>query len=370
MGLPGMGVSRTGAGLRWPSAVQSAGRWARVLLDVAGLALFGAAAAWTHRAASSMGGSPEPVAALFVGSALAWLVGRLTGARLPWIVPTVLISAVAIFFLAAPTDTLSRDPLSGPFSYANAKAAFFVQAEAAALMLAAFSRVPVIRWAGLAAAVGLTGFSLVSGVLAATALSVGVLGAAIVAIRPDRARRVVAGSLLAFLLALGSTLALAAGWPGRVAGEVVDPLAAEAFSGRRLVLWKEALTIAGEHSATGVGPGRFLEVSPTARRDVDALWAHHGFLQQAAEGGWVALGLLVLLFVWAFMRLWMAAGWNVGAPVAAAALAALGIHACMDYVLHFPAIPLAAAALAGVGAAGNPPGKRVETTEHAEGGYG
>ena len=31
----------------------------------------------------------------------------------------------------------------------------------------------------------------------------------------------------------------------------------------------------------------------------------------------------------------------------AAALAALVIHACVDYVLHFPAVPLAAAALVG-----------------------
>ncbi len=357
MDAPSMDVSRTGIRLHSLSIAEGAGRWGWILLDVAGPALFGIGALWTDRVASAVGGRPGPVTALFFGSALAWSVGRLTGARLPWIVPAILVSAAALFFLIAPADTVSRGALSGPFAYANAKAAFFVQAEAAALMLVAFSKVPIVRLAGLATAVGLAGLSLLSGVLTATVLSVGVLGAAIAAIHPDRARRVVTVSLVAFLLALVTTLALAAGFSGKAAGEVTDPLAEQAISGRRLVLWQEALAITREHPGTGVGPGRFLDVSPTARVDVDALWAHHGFLQQAAEGGWVAFGLLVLLFVWAFARLWVAAGWNAGAPIAAAAVGALGVHACMDYVLHFPAVSLAAAALVGVGAAGRPLGR-------------
>jgi hypothetical protein len=57
--------------------------------------------------------------------------------------------------------------------------------------------------------------------------------------------------------------------------------------------------------------------------------------------------LLAGLFAWGFARLGLLGAPDAPAIVAAGALAALGIHACVDYVLHFPALPLAAAALFG-----------------------
>jgi hypothetical protein len=55
----------------------------------------------------------------------------------------------------------------------------------------------------------------------------------------------------------------------------------------------------------------------------------------------------VLVFVWGFARLWVHPAPDVMVALGAASLAALGLHACVDYVLHFPAVPLTAAALVG-----------------------
>jgi hypothetical protein len=63
--------------------------------------------------------------------------------------------------------------------------------------------------------------------------------------------------------------------------------------------------------------------------------------------------LLAGLAGWAFVALAASAS-RRPAPVAAAgavAFAALAAHASVDYVLHFPAVPLAAAALLGVASA-------------------
>jgi hypothetical protein len=65
------------------------------------------------------------------------------------------------------------------------------------------------------------------------------------------------------------------------------------------------------------------------------------------ELGWAGFFLTVLLFVWAFVRLWMHPEPDVYVALGAAAVAVLGIHASVDYILHFPAVPLVAAALLG-----------------------
>jgi len=101
----------------------------------------------------------------------------------------------------------------------------------------------------------------------------------------------------------------------------------------------------------GVGPGRFADASPTASRDPDLRWAHNEFLQSGAESGLPGFVLSVLLFLWGFGALWANAGHaaNEGFATAlgAAALATLGAHASVDYVLHFPAVALAGGALVG-----------------------
>ena len=64
------------------------------------------------------------------------------------------------------------------------------------------------------------------------------------------------------------------------------------------------------------------------------------------------LVLLAALFGWGFARLWAIRAPDVVTALSAASLAALAIHASVDYVMHFPAIPLMTAALVATGMTG------------------
>jgi O-antigen ligase len=84
---------------------------------------------------------------------------------------------------------------------------------------------------------------------------------------------------------------------------------------------------------------------PTAARERDLGWAHNEFLQQGAETGIIGLALVLALLGWVFWRLWNAG--TAAAAVAALGLSAIVIHACADYVFHFPLLPATTAALVG-----------------------
>jgi O-antigen ligase len=131
-------------------------------------------------------------------------------------------------------------------------------------------------------------------------------------------------------------------------------VAGQVLSEQRLRLWHEAFAMMQSHPVTGVGPDRFQVVSPTAQRHPDYRWTHNEFLQQGAEAGIPGLLLLSTLFLWAFGRLWTVERAGPITALSAAALAALGLHATIDYVMHFPAVPIIAAALAGVGMVARP----------------
>lgn len=59
-----------------------------------------------------------------------------------------------------------------------------------------------------------------------------------------------------------------------------------------------------------------------------------------------ALLLLVAVLAWAYARLWHAPDARAAA-IGAFALGAAAVHANVDYIFHFPAIPMAAAAIVG-----------------------
>ena len=94
-------------------------------------------------------------------------------------------------------------------------------------------------------------------------------------------------------------------------------------------------------------------------------WAQNDFLQQGAEQGVLGLVALVALFACGFLALWANPGADAFVALAAVALAAVGIQACEDYVLHFPAIALTTAALVGAGIA--PHGDRLPLNGRAKG---
>jgi peptidoglycan/xylan/chitin deacetylase (PgdA/CDA1 family)/O-antigen ligase len=309
----------------------------RRALDLAGLALLATAAGWLVVSAVASGGNdPLPMLATLAAVGLAVALGRRAD---PVVVASVVAGAALVVAVASPLATYSSNPGHGIFDYANARAGFYVQGVAAAAMLGLAVRGRGIR--AIIAVVAL-GFAVVPFV----ARSYGaVAGLALVALavplaatgRMPRAGVVVLGVVTAVTLAVSLWLGVNPPAPqGRLA---------EALDARRISLWGDAVRMIETSPVTGVGPGVFDDLRTTALGDEDARWAHHDFLQQGAETGLPGMVLLVAGFGWAFVRLWSAG--DPRAVLAAAAVAALGMQASVDHVLHAPPIPVMAAALFG-----------------------
>lgn len=325
--------------------------------DLCGLALAGALAAWTSLSALATdadGAAAARVVGLLALAAGAYAAGRLLGARIPWL-PAAAVAAGAVIAVVPTWLGGSSRVAAGALGYSNASAELSVQGFAAALLVLAL----VGRRAGAVpaalAALVLAVATIRSDSIAATGLLVlpaATVGAAAAGVSP---RRILTGLATLLVVALAGTVVLGATGGGQGSGDrPVSSVIDATLSGRRIELWHDALVLMAEHPLLGVGPDRFSAESPTARADRDARWAHNGFLQQGAETGLVGLALLLGIFLWGLGRLGGGgAGSAIGAiahgpaVAAGAAVAALGIHACVDYVLHFPTLPVAAAAILG-----------------------
>lgn len=316
------------------------------VFDWIGFALFAGAIAWTFWAAARSGGHPGPPAALLAATAATLTAGGIWAGVARWALPAALAAVAAIVALSEPSLFL-RGALSGALGYPNADAALFIQAEIAAMMLVATSRTRSMRFLGAAGAGVFVWMLVRSDSLAVSVSAVAVPGVALFAraIAGHRAAVVLCGGM--FAVALAGTLALAAASDPTGSGSRDVAGTAGSLTETRIALWGDAWRIMSAHPATGVGPGRFREASPTARSDADLRWAHHEFLQQGAETGAVGFALLVLLFLWGFGRLSVVPIPDDVTVLGATSLAVLGIHACVDYILHFPAVSIAAAALVG-----------------------
>ncbi|MGH2806372.1 MAG: O-antigen ligase family protein, partial [Actinomycetota bacterium] len=229
--------------------------------------------------------------------------------------------------------------------YANANGALWAQAAATSVLLAVSRLSKMARAASSVAGLLFAGLTLVSGSLAATALLSLVVVAAIAGSN-ERARKwFVLGVAALAGMALWTSIVLGAGYRFEFERPPSQELAEESLSTRRLVLWRDASDLIGRHPLTGVGPRRFGVESPIALADSDTTETHNEFLQQGAETGVVGLALMILLFGWTFVRIVR----TPGAPsaIAGAAVAMLAIHSTVDYILHFPIVPIVAAALVG-----------------------
>lgn len=330
-----------------------AGDVARIRLDVLGLLLAGATITWAAAAAASSGGSSLAFSVLVLASAGALIAGRIVAAARRLLVPTIIVGGAFILSVSTP-DVLSAAPLSGPFGYANAKGAFFVQAAIAGLMLATGSRATPVRLLGVAATIAFAAVPFVVRSLTPAALILLLPAAAGIASAVAGPKAAITGCAIVFIATLLLTIGLGSAYEVGSRSGPVDRVVDSTLTERRIALWHEALVIMSDHPIAGVGIGGFKLFSPTARSDRDARWTHNSFLQQGAETGLVGLILLILIFLWGFASLSATAGQAFTHVLAAVALAALAIHACVDYVLHFPAVPLTTAALVGAATANHP----------------
>lgn len=300
------------------------------------------ACVWTLVSAAVAGGDPIPVVAVVAVGASSLVLGAALSAAGRWVVPAAIVGAAAIVTVVNRAEILSSRPEQGPFGYANATGAFYLQATIAALMLAASAPRVEWRWIGGIAASGFAGITLATGSAAAAGLLV-LPAAGFVLSALGRGRLAIIGMAALLGVALIGTILV-----GSLAGQPTDRgPGAKFFDERRKTLWHEAVTTIGKHPLTGVGPGGFVETSALAAVDADARWAHHGFLQFGAETGIAGMGLLVLAFAWLLAALAGRPDPTTLTVLGAAGLVAFGIGACVDYLMHFPAVTATAAALAG-----------------------
>jgi O-antigen ligase len=314
----------------------------RCAYDLLGVALVGGLVGWIIVSASVSGGDPTPQVSLLLATTGAYVLGRLLGSRLPTVVAGAVAAAVLIFVSVTGADAISGRPLAPPLGYGNANAALYVQGVAAAAMVAVSAGRLVIRTVAWLAAIALTGVAVMTGSVAGTALAMGCLVAALLAPRLDR--RVATAALVIVMAAIIGTATL-----GATYGSAAASRAAAVVSERRVVLWHDAVTLAREHPAFGVGSGRFDDTSPTALRDHDARWTHSAYLQTVAETGLPGAALLGTLVVWLYGALRRSARDPRLVVLATASTTALALHAAIDYVAHFAAVPLATAVLVGLG---------------------
>jgi O-antigen ligase len=273
--------------------------------------------------------------ALVIACAVVFGLARLCASSNAWIVPALLVFGLAMVAATDLGGLLSNEASRGPLGYSNAKAALFVQGAVAAVMLAITARSAAVRWVAMIAAASFSIVPLVSGTSAA-ALSLLLVGGS--AITPRRwTRGAISGLMGLFVITLFATALIGIG--GDLPGAEGD--------GRRVTLWGEAVDLMTENPLLGAGNGGFSESSPTAASDEDASWAHNEFLQLGAERGVPVLAASVYVVLWLLSRLRRRADTNALVMPAAAAVAALSVHACIDYIGHFPLIPMFCAALVG-----------------------
>jgi O-antigen ligase len=344
-----------------PETPMRAPRWNSLrVVDAVGALVLTLAVAWTFEVGRTSGADARPQVALMLATAATLMATRLL-ARINRSLPATLVIVIgAGVALAVGSELWSQRALSAPFHYANARGAFFAFPAIAGVMMAVRARRPSLFALGVGSALFFASVPVLSGVMAPTLLLILLALPAwwIASAGASRARAVVMACAGVFFLALATSTFIATQRFPKAPTDSLDKALVTSLTDYRLALWHDAFGIMVEHPLRGVGPGRFQDYSPTAFGEPDLRWAHNEFLQQGAEQGVPGLILLAVLFGWGFARLVLGGTPDAITALAAAALATLGVHAAVDYVLHFPAIPLLAAALIG--------GGMVRATPHPE----
>jgi len=307
--------------------------------DALGAALAAAFAAWIVVSAAARTGNPWPQIALVVASVASYVIGRTLGGRRPVFVAAIIVVTILAGTVASGPAALSGAALAPPLGYGNANGALFTLGVAAACVVAQLANKEPVRLVAGVLAVVLLGLAVATLSKTAALLAGGILLIAMVAHRLGRWIALVAPVVVAATVAATVVLGLTHGSP---------PSMFEELSERRTLLWREAMDITADEPVFGVGPGMFAQTSPTALADTDARWAHSAYLQIGAETGAIGVTLLGMLILWIFGSLYRSQQDERLIAIGTAAVAALAIHAAIDYVAHFPAIVVIGAILAGI----------------------
>ncbi|MGW1028418.1 O-antigen ligase family protein [Streptomyces sp. NPDC002577] len=316
----------------------------RNVSDAAGIVLLAACAVWSLVTAAIRQGRPEGVLLAVLAVTAGYACGRITGALLPVAAPCA--AALAGLLLAATVPQAAPAPdLASPLGDAGATAALLALSTGAACSAAWAAEPPVLRMALRSLAAGIMVSAAALGSTAGVAACAGVL---LYSLAAGRMRRRGLG-----LVGLGAATAVVAGLFLAVTEDVLPDGLTASLEGQltphRVLLWRDALDLAGRQPVLGVGPGRFGELSPTLAQTLAADGTPHSApLQQAAEQGVVGLGLLAAVFCWVLYALWWSPRATPVALTAGAALTALALTALAGNALSFTTVTAGGGLLAGL----------------------
>ncbi|MEU5366186.1 O-antigen ligase family protein [Streptomyces sp. NPDC005925] len=319
--------------------------------DVAGTVILGACAVWSLATAAAHNGRPEGVLLAVLAVAAGYAAGRMSGALLPVAAPCAW--ALAGVALAVAVPHLAPGPqIVAPLGHAGATAAVLALSAGSACCAVWACRSRAARLALGVPAVATVVASVVLGSAAGGVACGAVLVCSLAAGHMRHRGSGILGLALAAALVAGLTWAVASHHlPGGLATVLDGHL-----TSHRVRLWHDALDMARQDAALGVGPGRFGDLSATATATATGLppadgKPHSAPLQQAAEQGVTGVVLLAAVFGWVLHALWRTPRPTPIALTAGAALTVLAAIASAGNALSFTAVTAGAGVLAGLATA-------------------
>ena len=201
---------------------------------------------------------------LLCGSAFA--LGRAVAYFLAsWLVPAAVVVVGYAIFIESPASTLSHLSAQGVFGYANAKAAFFVQAAFAAGIIVAVGRTPLVAVLALPAVALFVAVPVHARSLGAFVSSTLLIPAVLVALVRRGRRVAIAIAAVVALSAIGASFLLARAFAND-RDSIFESGIADRLDRGRVEIWADAYQMLREHPGFGVGPGGFADHSQTAAR--------------------------------------------------------------------------------------------------------
>ncbi|WP_328890550.1 O-antigen ligase family protein [Streptomyces sp. NBC_00316] len=322
--------------------------------DAAGAVILAACAIWSLISAAGRETRPEGVLLALLAVAAGFACGRICGTLLPVAAATAAAGAALAMALLSrsglPGATAAADIAPG---HTGAAAALLVLAAGAACCAAAAARRFPLRLTLHLLAFGTACAALTLRSVAGFVAALGVLLCSLAAARMRRRLLGLAGFALVTALVVGTSWAVAEdALPDGLTISLEGQL-----TRNRVLLWQDAVTLAEEHPALGIGPDRFAELSPTARQSLRSDGKPHSApLQQAAEQGVVGVALLGVAYGWLLYVLWRSPRTTAVVLTAGAALTALATLASVGNALSFTPVTAGAGLLAGLASARRPIG--------------